>query len=228
MRTACFVDGYNVYYGLLTGTSYKWLDLKGLIQHILHIQNPTNELLHVSYFTSMVKPDLARLGDQSLRAQQTYIRALEAKGVNVVLGRHRLDDALAPVYEPGKKASRDNQCRIWQLEEKETDVNIAISMYRMAAQQHNRASEERVQQIVLMSADTDMAPALTAIKQDFPELVIGVIIPHREGIKRNPPGSLINSSHWIRRQINNDELLKCQFPDRVPTRKKPADKPPYW
>ncbi|MGF6397295.1 hypothetical protein ABH905_000961 [Pseudomonas frederiksbergensis] len=56
MRTAFFVDGYNVFYGLLAGTPYKWLNLKGLLGHVAHIENPQSSLISVDYFTSSVKP----------------------------------------------------------------------------------------------------------------------------------------------------------------------------
>ncbi|MCP1607628.1 hypothetical protein J2T46_005607 [Pseudomonas citronellolis] len=114
------------------------------------------------------------------------------------------------------------------MEEKETDVHLAISMYRLAARQTSSAAEERVEQIVLVSADTDMTPALRALQEDFPQLRIGVILPHREGIKREPPGSLLEYAHWTRRTITTEELRAHQFPPRVPTRKRPACKPDYW
>jgi len=101
-------------------------------------------------------------------------------------------------------------------------------MYRLAVRQTSLPEAERIQQIVLVSADTDMTPALRALREDFPDLRIGVILPHREGIKRGPPGSLENYSNWMRRFILADELKAHQFPDRVPTQKKPADKPEYW
>lgn len=40
MRTYGYVDGYNLYYGRLKHTSYKWPDLKGLLADMLHIQQP--------------------------------------------------------------------------------------------------------------------------------------------------------------------------------------------
>lgn len=228
MRTACFIDGYNLFYGLLAGTEYKWLDLKKLLDLILKIQDPLNHLVSVNYFTSMVKPDLARLGHISSQAQQTYIRALKANGVAITEGRHRLEAGFAPKYVDGQKASRSNQVKIWLLEEKETDVNIAMSMYRCAAKQQRLPAEEQIQQIVLVSADTDMTPVLRALKEDFPGIRRGVILPHREGIQRNPPGSLEKESDWMRRTVKKSELEACQFPRRVPTNKKPADMPVYW
>jgi uncharacterized LabA/DUF88 family protein len=229
VRTAFFVDGYNVFYGLLARTPYKWLDLPALLAHILRVEQPLSEIAAITFFTSGVKPDLASRGRLSKEAQDTYLRALITKGVQVVYGRHRLEPGRAPRFvAKHTPASRQDQVDIWQLEEKETDVNIAISMYRLAAHQVKRAESERINQIVLVSADTDMTPALRALREDFPELHIGVILPHREGIKRAPPGSLNNYAHWMRRVVTEVELAAHQLPNRVPTRKRPAVKPEYW
>jgi hypothetical protein len=56
---------------------------------------------------------------------------------------------------------------------------------------------------------------------------LGVILPHREGVQRTLPGSLLNQVHWMRKLVTNQELAAHQFPDRIPTRKKPIDKPHY-
>lgn len=229
MRTAFFVDGYNLFYGLLAGTEFKWLDLPAPLQHILHVQEPQSRVASISYFTAGVKPDLASRGILSKQAQDTYIRAIKARGVEVYFGRHRLEPGRAPRFiDKSTPASRSDQVDIWQLEEKETDVHLAISMYRLATRQSTVVPEHRIEQIVLVSADTDMAPALRALREDYPALRIGVILPHREGIKREPPGSLLECAHWTRRSISVEELRTHQFPPRVPTRKRPACKPDYW
>jgi len=44
VRTAFFIDGDNLYYGLLAGTPYKWLDLPALLSFISQIQNPASEM----------------------------------------------------------------------------------------------------------------------------------------------------------------------------------------
>lgn len=229
MRTAVFVDGYNVFYGLLAGTPYKWLDLAALLAHICKVQEPTSRIESICYFTSSVIPHLASRGIASRHAQDTYIRALKTTRIKVFTGRHRIEPARALRFISRRiPASRQDKVDIWQLEEKETDVNIAISMYRLLAQQQHLQVDQQIQQVVLVSADTDMTPALRAIYEDFTEIRIGVILPHREGNVRGVPGSLQNYSHWMRRTITNAELAACQFPDRLPTHKKPAIKPDYW
>lgn len=191
--------------------------------HLITTRNPSHTVISVNYFTSSVKPALATLGEASLHAQNTYIRALKNSGVHVTMGRHRLDRVLAPVYLEGVPASRQHQCEIWKLEEKLTDVNLAISMYRTVAKQ-----EGAVEQIVLVSADTDMVPALAAIREDFPEVQIGVIFPHREGLKRESPASLREQADWTIGVITKKSLGDHQFSDRIHTGKKPISKPEHW
>lgn len=229
MRTACFVDGYNLFYGLLAGTPYKWLDLPSLLAHIIRVEYPDSTLDAVSFFTTGVMPTLATRGTLSKEAQDTYVRALKVRGVEVLYGRHQLEPRNAPRFvDKDTPASRADQIGIWKLEEKETDVHIAISMYRLAARQMALPPEDRIEQIVLVSADTDMTPSLRAIREDFPDLHLGVILPHREGAKRTIPGSLKLHAHWMRHVVTNVELAEHQFPLRIPTRKKPIDKPDYW
>jgi len=224
VRTAFFVDGYNLYYGVLQGSDHKWLDLSALLAEILRIQDPAAELVSVDYFTSPVITNLATRGIVSNDAQSRYIRALQAKGVSVTLGRHRLARGYAPRYLDGHKPSRKDQVAIWELEEKETDVNLALGMYRAAC----RAVDLQLNQIVLVSGDTDLAPALAAIRSDFPHIRIGVILPHRQE-QRNPPGSLKEHAHWMRRHIPESELAAFQLPPKVPLPRKPAIvKPDYW
>lgn len=136
LRTAFFVDGYNLFYGLLADTPYKWLDLRSLLAHIARKQNPRSTTASVDYVTSSVKPALATRGRVSKEAQDTYIRALKSTRICVHYGHHQLEPAKAPRFVDRKtKASRVDKIDIWKLEEKETDVHIAISMYRTAAKQ---------------------------------------------------------------------------------------------
>lgn len=229
MRTACFVDGYNLFYGLLAGTPYKWLDLPSVLSHIVRVEHPESTINGISFFTSGVKPSLASRGIASKEAQDTYLRALIARDVQVFYGRHQLESGKAPRFiNKQTPASRTDQVEVWKLEEKETDVHIAISMYRLVSREAQLPPERRTQQIVLVSGDTDMTPALKALREDFPNLRIGVILPHREGIQRTVPGSLKKYADWMRHVVTEIELADHQFPPRIPTHKKPALKPAYW
>lgn len=73
MRTVVYVDGYNLYYGLLRKTTLKWLDLFALFRD--HVLGPEAELIQVRYYTA---PVLGRMCDspESPRRQRRYLQAL--------------------------------------------------------------------------------------------------------------------------------------------------------
>jgi hypothetical protein len=70
LKTYVYVDGFNLYYGALRKTQYKWLDLEKLCSVIL--KNTAFE--KIKYFTAKVSPR-PNDPDQAVR-QQVYFRAL--------------------------------------------------------------------------------------------------------------------------------------------------------
>lgn len=229
-KTSIYIDGYNLYYGRLRGTQYKWLDVVALFSQITRSIEPHSQIISVKFFTAPALPKFSRHGKESMRAQNDYHRALEAKYPNKfekVLGSHvyEKDGTKMPVYVEGNLFDKDNTVRVWRLVEKKTDVNLALSMYR-------DASKRALDQVVLISNDTDTEPAISALMEDFPALKIGMIIPRGPQIsgKKGRPASssLINLAHWSRSYINDEELISAQLPVQVPTKKKPAKKPIHW
>jgi hypothetical protein len=108
MRTIAYVDGYNLYHGRLKHTPFKWLDLAGLLSSILRIQNPSADLVTVKSFTASIKARYARRRQISVIAQNTYHRALIARGVQIIQGRFTLSPEPAPRYVFGTPPNRDD------------------------------------------------------------------------------------------------------------------------
>lgn len=230
LKTSIFIDGYNLYYGRLRGTQYKWLDVVALFSQITQSIEPHSQIISVKFFTAPALPKFSRHGKESMRAQNDYHRALEAKypdKFEKVLGSHvyEKDGTKMPMYVEGNLFDKDNTVRVWRLVEKKTDVNLALSMYR-------DTSKRALDQVVLISNDTDTEPAISALKEDFPTLEIRIIIPRGPQIsgKKSRPASssLINLAHWSRSYINDEELISAQLPEQVPTKKKPSKKPIHW
>lgn len=230
LKTSIYIDGYNLYYGRLRGTQYKWLDVVALFSQITRSIEPHSQIISVKFFTAPALPKFSRHGKESMRAQNDYHRALEARypdKFEKVLGSHvyEKDGTKMPLYVEGSLFNKDNTVRVWRLVEKKTDVNLALSMYR-------DASKQALNQVVLISNDTDTEPAISALKDDFPALKIGMIIPRgpqTSGKKGRPASSsLLNLAHWTRSYINDEELISAQLPEQVPTKKKPAKKPIHW
>ena len=70
MNTNVYVDAFNLYYGCLRGTPYKWLDLAALCRVML----PKDNIRQIKYFAARVD---SRPGDPGQRERQSfYLRAL--------------------------------------------------------------------------------------------------------------------------------------------------------
>jgi uncharacterized LabA/DUF88 family protein len=225
LKTIIYVDGYNLFYGCLKHSPDKWLDLKALLfDRILHTQNPGSELMSIKFFTADIKAKIASNGQAAQLAQQSYHRALAQlypDHVHIIKGYYSLERARLQVYQqPPDKTKRVD---VWRLEEKQTDVNMALEAYRDAA-------KGRAEQLVFVSNDTDLSPALAALREDFGGSVhIGVIIPVRSSSNHRPGNQqLTQHADWTRKRITDEELASCQLPDKIPTRKKPIIKPEYW
>jgi len=128
------------------------------------------------------------------------------------------------VSKTQKTVDRNDKVKAWKLEEKQTDVNIALHMYRDVSKGHT-------EQVILVSNDSDLAPALQAIREDFPDARLGAVMPimKRTQSKSRPPNANIKKyTDWTRSHINESELSSSQLPEKIPTNKKPIFKPDYW
>ena len=227
-KTTIYIDGYNLYYSRLKGTPFKWLDINTLFRDtILPQQDPSAQVVSIKYFTAPVKASYARHGQNSEHAQTQYLRALIAKYpdiIQIIQGFHIFQPTALPTFVPNAQPSKAQVSRIWMIEEKQTDVNIALHAYRDAAR-------GRCDQVVICSNDSDIEPALRMIREDAPNVKIGLVMPLRENAKDDgkvPNKRLTPLAHWVRRYIKDEELEKSQLPLNVPTKKKPASKPAHW
>lgn len=82
LKTIVYIDGYNLYYGLLRKSEFKWLDIHVLFQ--AEILNPLeSELIHLKYYTA---PLLGKMCDDPLseQRQRQYLQALRKQHANQV------------------------------------------------------------------------------------------------------------------------------------------------
>lgn len=199
-RTFAYIDGYNLYYGLLKGTPYKWLDPSFLVRTLLR---DDHDLISVKYFTSPVKTyphDVA-----ALDRQKVYIQALTTlPNVEIIQGFYRKDAVLMPVHEIKCKrcsTAKNDLIKVVKLEEKRTDVNIASAMLL-------DAFNDKADVFVLVSGDTDFIAPVSIVRKDFKKTVI--VFNPRE------------STSWLRdyasyyRDIPRGLPAQCQLPDTIP------------
>lgn len=225
-RTIVYVDGYNFYYGRLRGTSFKWLDLVVLFRDYVLAGQDVGRLVKIKYFTAHAKAEAATHGAAGQKAQQDYLNALRARHrelLEIIPGRFVVSGNVPkPRYHPDKPIDRADTVRIWLMEEKRTDVSLAVQIYRDIA-------VGACDQVVLCSNDSDFEPPLRLIRSDFPEARVGVVHALRpDNDDRRVSESLRRHAHWHRRIIRDEELVASQLPDPVRKNKKTYTRPEHW
>lgn len=226
LRTRVYIDGYNLYYGCLKGSPYKWLDPLVLFeQHIIPTSMPPGMHavllpLSIKYFTARIVERAAKAED-SVSSQARYhsaLRKLYEGRIELVEGYYSIVESKAKIVD-GPKWPRDcDEIVVWKLEEKQSDVNLALQAY------HDAITGE-VDQVVVVTNDTDIVPALALIRKHT-SVIVGLVIPTKKG-EREVNKDLADQAHWVRAQIGGSELHRSQLP-RVIAGRKPTLKPHSW
>ena len=224
IKTIAYIDGFNLYFGSLKGTPYRWLDLPKLVRQLCHEQNPNCELIAIKYYTADIKAKLSSHKDVSCKAQQDYLQSLQVHSkaqnskLEIIKGKYNI--RARQYYAFQKPIDFDKKLSVWVAEEKQTDVAIAVDLLCDAV-------DDACDQVVIFSNDSDLAPALRAVKLRWPSKTIGVVAPIR-GEGRQPSIDLKKIADWTRHGIRENELASAQLPDKVQTQKRAISKPGHW
>jgi uncharacterized LabA/DUF88 family protein len=204
-KTFVYVDGFNLYYGCLKRTPYKWLDLAKLSQALL----PNDTIERIKYFTARVS---ARPYNPSAPIdQQVYLRALRTiPNLEITFGHfltHSVPMTLTDVV-PTK--------RVWvdKTEEKGSDVNLAAHLVRDAFQRNFEVA-------VLITNDSDLAEPVRIVTKEL-GMPVGILNPHE-----HHSATLKPLATFIKR-IRQSHLIASQFPANMADSKGVFSKPGSW
>ena len=205
LKTNVYIDGFNLYYGSLKRTPYKWLDVGKLCQVML----PLHNIQSIKYFTANVS---ARPNDLQLSVrQQIYFRALRTiQNLTIVYGHFSTHSA--PMILTGVVPVQ----RVWvdKTEEKGSDVNLATHLL------HNGFKGE-FEAAVIITNDSDLTAPVKVVRQVL-NLPIGILNPHDRDSK-----TLQQYATFVKR-IRQKHLLASQFPDKLIDINGEFHKPPTW
>lgn len=235
LRTRIYIDGYNLYYGCLKGTHLKWLDLMALFEKSIlpsvtasiNGQSLASDLqpVAIKFFTAPILEQAAKEHD-SIRCQEQYHAALnkhQPGRIETIKGYYSLTEARAKVIDPTAPKTWPRDCKstdVWKLEEKQTDVNLALHAVKDALLGD-------IEHVVIVTNDTDIAPAMQMIRAHT-NAVIGLVIPTTDH-ERVPNAELAKYAHWVRTHITEGELKLAQLPRVVAAgSRRPAIKPNSW
>ncbi len=205
-RASFLVDGFNLYHSLkaaqrvLDGTSTKWLDIRSLCRSYLYLFGKDARLTHVFYFTALA----SHLGDpRKVARHQKYIECIKSTGVHICLSRFK------------KKSIHCDKCNSWLLrhEEKETDVAMAVKVLELF---HTNQSDI----VVLVTGDTDLAPAARTVDRLFPNATIAFAFPYgrmNAELRNLAPASFkIHKRHYAKHQLSDPVVIPNKSPIHKP------------
>ncbi|HEX9695721.1 MAG TPA: NYN domain-containing protein [Actinomycetota bacterium] len=206
MRTNVYVDGFNLYYRCIKGTSFKWLDLDKMCSLLL----PRHTIQRIRYFTAIVQ---ARPGDpQQPQRQLTYIRALQTvPNLSVHYGSFLTNPVRLPVAHP--RTGQPRTVEVLRTEEKGSDVNLATYLLVDGFKNDYDVA-------IVVSNDSDLKEPIEAVRRELRKQA-GVLVPDRG--QKNMKSALPADFY---RRIRPGVLGASQFPamlqDPVGTITKPA------
>lgn len=232
MRISFLVDGFNLYHSVKAAERHlgsgplRWLDIHRLCETLVRSAfGPGNTLESVHYFSALAK-HLENKKPDVVRRHRTFIQALEGTGVEVTLANFKKKERVNALSEMRVQVQPIR--RWWRIptrkirlsyrthEEKETDVAIACKLLELLCQ-------NRCDAVMVMSGDTDIAPALRTAKKLYPSALVGVAFPfhrHNQDLERVAARSVKLSAHLYQTH---------QFAPTVITRSgKSVNKPLSW
>ncbi len=207
-KTIVYVDGFNLYYGAVKGTPYKWLNLMALCESLL----PKNKIVKIKYFTARVS---ARPGDPDQpNRQQIYLRALRTIPYLEIIYGHFLEHEVSMrLAHPPQGGSP--YVYVIKTEEKGSDVNIAAHLI-------NDGYKGRYQVAVVLSNDSDLVEPIKIVRRDL-GLTVGVLNPH----PKHPSRALKKFASFVK-PIRKGALRSCQFPEQMRDEKGVFRRPLRW
>ena len=208
MKTIVYMDGFNLYYGAVKGTPYKWLNVMTLCRLLL----PKNQIAQIKYFTA---PVTARPNDpDQANRQQLFFRALQTiPELEIIFGHFLSHEIMMPLAHPVPGGPK--YVRVIKTEEKGSDVNIAAHMV-------NDGHKGLYQVAILVSNDSDLVEPVKIVRNEL-KLPIGVLNP------------FINSASYDLRKhatfvkpIRSGALSASQFPPTLKDSSGTFYKSPSW
>lgn len=205
MKVNVYIDGFNLYYGSMKGTPYKWMNPLSMSRLLF----PRDTINKVKYFTARVA---ARPSDpdQPIR-QNTYFRALRTvPEIEIIEGTFFTKEVMMPLANTNPQ----QYVKVIKTEEKGSDVNLAVHML-------NDAYRNDFELAVMVTNDSDLLEPLKIVKYQlgFP---VGILNP-----QKHPSFHLKQHATFIK-TLRKGVLQASQFPNQLIDANGTFHKPLSW
>ncbi len=224
MSANVYIDGFNLYYCAIKGTSYKWLNLLVLCNTLF----PAVKINKIKYFSAKVKALPHDPGAPT--RQDIYWRALKnIPNLEIIEGNFVAWPKLLPQFPFAYTRGVNNspqKVQVEKTEEKGSDVNLAAYLV------YDNCMKEADESIVI-SNDSDLANAIGLVTINL-NLPVTVVNPNTTKRVRFDPKHC-SLQRDLRRvstncvsAINASVLSKAQFPPTMTDAQGTFTKPTKW
>jgi hypothetical protein len=206
-----YIDGFNLYYGCLRDTPYRWLDLGKFCRALVPNRYTVEQ---IKYYTARVIP-LPHDPTAGTR-QDFYLRAIATlPNCSVTFGYFLTTRVSMPLAKqlPGGPMT----ARVIKTEEKGSDVNLACHLVV-------DAFEKTCDAAFVISNDSDLLEPIRIARRRL-GMTVGLATPYRR--PGRPANVLVNEVDF-RRPIRRGTLAKSQFPATLTDAKGSFSKPATW
>jgi len=204
MKTNIYIDGFNLYYGCVKGTPYKWLD----VAKMCHLLLPKDNIQRIKYFTALVTP--RRKDPDQLLRQQAFLRALQTiPNLEIILGTFLSHEITMPRSPIGS-----GFVKVIKTEEKGSDVNLATHLLLDGFRNEYELA-------VVVSNDSDLLLPIRVVAEQFGK-PIGLLNPQKD-----PSVALIPHVMFVK-NIRKNVLKNSLFPSVLTDKNGRFSKPADW
>ncbi len=230
----------------------KWLDYDKLMRNVLLKNHPFNKL-KINFYTAnnTYKVDNNGKPHKSIFSHQIYTSALKTKNIEIIEGKFKFRDEFLNTYSTcnncqheqfihkfevkipntihcvkcGNVIDANNIKCIKKVEEKKTDVKIAIDLV-------NIARDRKYNKIFLFSTDSDFIPPVEYIQNNCPDVKLILVAPSDKIEKTKYDkklGRMVTKSEFIYNttefqdigvsvlRLRLSKLYNCLFDDEINT-----------
>jgi hypothetical protein len=199
-----YVDGFNLYYGAVKGTPYRWLDLAKLCALLL----PRDSIHRIRYYTALVR---SRPGDPGKRTRQlVYLRALQTiPHLSLHYGHYLTHPVRMPLAtNPAQTID------VLKTEEKGSDVNLATHLLWDGFRNDYEIA-------IVLSNDSDLVEPIRIVQRELRKPV-GILNP-----QKHPSVELRQEARFFK-TIRAAAVAASQFPTTLTDAQGTFHKPKQW
>jgi uncharacterized LabA/DUF88 family protein len=202
-RVVAYIDGFNLYHSIANNLPpyFKWVNYRKLVEAYL---DEWDELVNIFLFTASPTWDEERLRrHHDFMDIQSKLYGIKIISGNYTYTKKKFNADKMKVVDPEDAFVKPRRFTYRTFEEKQTDVNIALSLFEWWIL-------DMYEKALIFSGDSDLAPAIHRVRHHRKDKEFKCILPFL-GHGR----VMIGACKWSYGSINQKILESCLLDDSL-------------